>query len=93
MPRHYKAITDHVPIDYESDLNAIEQYFEGKGKDLEALHARWKLRPLEFDDSAALVEQLKRRIVRFALDCNANPQRTPLQLIATAKSYPRVFVV
>lgn len=89
MPRHYKAITDHVSIDYAADLDRIELYFVGRRKELEALFVRWKLRTLEFDDVEALLDQLKRRVTGFALDCNALPLRTPRQLSATVKAIAR----
>jgi hypothetical protein len=89
MPRHYKAITNHVPIDYGADLNAIELYFNGKRNEFEPLFKFWNLRPLEFDDCGALVDQLKRRVTGFALDCNALPMRTPRQLTATVKAIAR----
>lgn len=89
MPRHYKAITDHVPIDHGADLDRIEDYFNGTRKELEALFARWKLRPIQFDDWEAMIFQLKRRVTGFALDCNALPMRTPRQLMATVKAIAR----
>lgn len=86
MPRHYNAITDHVPIEYDSDLDEITAYFRAHAEDLRGLFERWALRPLESDDGDALIEQLNRRVTGFALDCNALPLRTPRQLMATVKA-------
>lgn len=85
MPRHYKAVTDHRPIDYGQDLRSIARYFRGKGDNFRAIFARWKLRPLENDDAGALIEQVTRRLIDFALVCDAIPMRTPLKLRATVR--------
>lgn len=89
MPKHYKAVTNHVPIDYHAHLNRIDVYFNWKWKELVELFHCWKLRKLEYDDCQALIDQLKRRLTSFALDCNALPIRTPRQLMATAKAIAR----
>lgn len=85
MSRHYKAITDHRSIDYGEDLNSIERYFRGKGDSFRAISTRWKLPPPETDDVGALVEQVRRRLIEFALVCDAVPMRTPRKLMATVK--------
>jgi hypothetical protein len=89
MSRHYKAITNHVSLDYGAALDEIEVYLDGKGEELKALFLRWKLRVFEFDDREALIAQLKRRLTGFALDCDALPMRTPHQLRATVKVIAR----
>jgi hypothetical protein len=89
MTRHYKAITDHVPIDYHAHLNRIDVYFNWKHRELVELFERRKLRELEGDDCQSLICQLKRRLTSFALDCNALPLRTPRQLMATARAIAR----
>lgn len=83
MPRHYKAVTDHRPIDYQKDLDAISRYSRGRGDDLRAIFLRWKLRPLEEDEIGALISRVTRRLVDFALVCDAVPMRTPQKLMAT----------
>lgn len=89
MPRHYKAITNHVPIDYHAHLNRIDVYYNWNRTELIKVFERWKLRELESDDCQALIDELKRRLTSFALDCIALPVRTPRQLMATAKSIAR----
>ena len=86
MPTHHKPIKNHAPMDYAEDLKDISDACDDFSKDFLALFERRNLRPLEFDDLAALIEQVKRRLIRFALDCNALPRRTPRQLIATVKA-------
>lgn len=73
-------------MDYESELNCIDGFCDGMSEAIHGVFARWKLRPLAFDDMAALIEQVKRHLIRFALDCNALPVRSPCQLMATVKS-------
>jgi hypothetical protein len=89
MTRHYKAITDHVPIDYLAHLNRIDVYFNWKARELVELFERRKLRELEGDGCQSLICQLKRRLTSFALECNALPLRTPQQLMATAQAIAR----
>ena len=83
MPQHYKAVTEHKSIDYDKDLRSIARYFRGKGDNFRAIFDRWKLCPLEDDDVGALVEQVARRLIEFALDCDAQPMRTPRKLMPT----------
>lgn len=95
MPRHYKAITDHASVDYHVHLNRIDVYFNWKHDELVALFKRWGFPPLEADDSEALIAALKRRASGFALECNAVPLRTPLQLMPTVRAIarrPRAFL-
>jgi len=85
MSRHYNAKTDHSPIDYDKDLNAISRYFRGKGDQFQAIYRRWKLPVPEHDDVGTLIEQVTRRLIDFALVCDAVPMRTPRKLMATVK--------
>ena len=85
MSRHYKAITNHVPMDFGQELDQIETYFRGLHEAFVSLFERWTHRPLEFDEVGPLIAQLQRRLVGFALDCNALPLRTPQQLMATVR--------
>lgn len=89
MARHYKAVTDHVPIDHKKDLHAIARYFRGQGDNFLAIFDRWKLRRPEHDDVGVLVEQVTRRLIDFALVCDAIPMRTPRKLMATVKEITR----
>jgi AcrR family transcriptional regulator len=96
MPRHYKAVTDHRPIDYAKDLNAIHRYFKGKTNRLLSIYRRWKLSPPNHDDTRAIIEQVTRRLIDFALACDAFPKRTRRQLMATVKEIskrPVAFLV
>jgi hypothetical protein len=95
MSTRRRPITNLVSLNYGADLERIEEICNGLGKSFLALFERWKLRTLEFDDQAALIEQVKRRLIRFALDCNALPVRSPRQIIATVRSIaedPAAFV-
>jgi hypothetical protein len=85
MPRHYKAKTDHSPIDHKKDLHAITRYFRGKGDHLLAIYDRWELTAPEHDDVGALVELITRRLIDFVLVCDAIPMRTPRKMMATVK--------
>jgi hypothetical protein len=85
MPQHYKAVTDHSPIDYRKDLNSIPRHFRGKGEHFLAIYDRWKMPAPEHDDLRALIEQVTRRLIDFALTCDAIPMRTPHKLKATVK--------
>ena len=89
MSRYHKAVTDFVPIDYELHLGRIDVYFDWQHKALVKLFDDWGLRPLLSDDCEALVDQLKRRLVSFALDCNSLPMRTPNQLVSTVRAILR----
>lgn len=95
MPRHWKAITNHVPMDFGHDLDEIVAYFADRDREFVSVFERWKLRPLQFDEVGPLIAQLRRRLIGFALDCNALPLRTPQQLMATVKAIakdPRTFL-
>ncbi|PZF78266.1 hypothetical protein DK847_00100 [Aestuariivirga litoralis] len=89
MPRHYKAVIDHSPIDYHKDLRAIARYFRGKGAQFLAIYDRWKLPAPAHDDLRALLEQVTRRLIDFALACDAIPMRTPLKLMPTVRRIAR----
>lgn len=86
MVRHYKAVTDHTPIDFEDGLEAIESYFEGRSEEIRSIFGHWKHRPPEPDDVEALIDLTTRRLIEFALVCDAIPMRTPLKLEATVKA-------
>ncbi|WP_421693936.1 hypothetical protein [Aestuariivirga sp.] len=82
-------------MNYCNDLDEIDLYFTGRDKEFVSLFERWKLRLLEFDDCAALIAQLRRRLTDFALNCNAMPLRTPRQLMPTVRAIaesPLVFL-
>jgi hypothetical protein len=89
MPRHYKAVTDHGPIDYHKDLRAIARYFREKGAQFLAIYDRWKLPAPAHDDLRSLIEQVTRRLIDFALACDAIPKRTPRKLRATVREIAR----
>jgi hypothetical protein len=85
MPRHYKAVNDHSPIDYHKDLRATARYFREKGAQFLAIYDRWKLPAPAHDDLRSLIELVTRRLIDFALVCDAIPMRTPLKLMATVR--------
>lgn len=89
MGRHYGAILSHVPLDYGDTLEEIGQHLVQKRQEFVDLFQRWRLGPLEFDDSSALIDQLERRLVGFVHDCCALPNRTPNQLMPTVKLIAR----
>lgn len=67
MPTLYKAVTDHVPINCQADLDGIAEYMADRRGEFIALFARWKLKPLEYDDWQPLIERITRHLVDFAL--------------------------
>lgn len=89
MPTRYKPKTDHEPLDYRDGLNRIDAFCDDLRPGLQELFAdRCKIE-LEFDDYAPLINQLKAKLTRFALDCNALPLRTPRQLMTTVTHIAR----
>lgn len=83
MPTKYKAILDHVPLDCETDLNAIAAHVERCCEAVQNLLVRCGADPQDVDLERILTDAIT-ILTRFALDCNALPQRTPKMLMATA---------
>ena len=82
MPTVYSPVTDHRSLDYLNDLNSIHQWIDSHRFQIEQLLENYGVK-LEYDDRDRFYDELKTELVKFALECNAIPLRTPRMLIAT----------
>lgn len=89
MPRYYKAQIEHTPLDFEREFHSISRYFRGKARDFVRIFDRWNLPHLMADDRGTLIHEVRLRLCRFVLDCDALPMRTPRKLMATVRAIAR----